>query len=421
MRYASSSFQRFINQVLSGTSSFCFAYIDDLVIFSSDDRQHKQHLHEIATRLNLYGLTLNMAKCVLGVNELVVLGYNLSAEGITATDHKIKAIKSFSEPTTIKELRRLLGLINYQRRFIPDAAAILAPLNSYPQGDVKNNSKISLNSSAKQALKRIKQEITQLVCLAHPRHDAQLQLKTDASNLGLGAVLEQVFDDTTEVLGYFSKSLTETQRKYSTYDLELLSIFSAVKHFEYMLLDKTFTIFCDNKPLVNSFRKPSQSNTPRQARQLSYLSQFDCMIQHLPGKSNTVADCLSRAAPLTICHISETSDLPISLKDLALEQQQFLNTDAFAFSANSSIWVVSVPVPDSDLHVLIHVSESFHRILLPPSMEQQIVSHYHNLNHLGIKATFKFIRARFVFKQIRKKIADFVRACVNCQRSIGML
>ena len=107
------------------------------------------------------------------------------------------------------------------------------------------------------------------------------------------------------------QNLTETQRKYSTYDLELLSIFSAVTHFEYMLLDKTFTIFCD-KPLVNSFRKPSQSHTPRQARQLSYLSQFDCMIQHLLGKSNTVADCLSRAAPLTICHISETSNLPTS-------------------------------------------------------------------------------------------------------------
>ena len=131
-----------------------------------------------------------MAKCVLGVNELEVLGYNLSAEGITATDHKIKAIESFSEPTTIKELRRLLGLINYQRRFIPDAAAILAPLNSYLQGDVKNISKISLNFNAKQALERIKQEITQLVCLAYPRHDAQLQLKTDASNLGLGAALE---------------------------------------------------------------------------------------------------------------------------------------------------------------------------------------------------------------------------------------
>ena len=221
--------------------------------------------------------------------------------------------------------------------------------------------------------------------------------------MGLGAVLEQVFGDTTEVLGYFSKSLTETQRKYSTHDLELLSTFSVVKHFEYMLLDKTFTIFCDNKPLVNSFRKPSQSHTPRQARQLSYRSQFDCMIQYLPGKSNTVADCLSRAAPLTICHISETLDLPISLKNIALEQQQFLNTDALAFSANSSIWVVSVPVPDFDLHVLIDVSESFHRILLPPSMKQQIVSHYHNFNHLGIKATFKFIRARFVFKQMRKK------------------
>ena len=65
--------------------------------------------------------------------------------------------------------------------------------------------------------------------LAHPFENASLSLRTDASNIALGAILEQTIDNNTEVLGYFSKTLTDAQRHYSTYDLELLSVYSAVK------------------------------------------------------------------------------------------------------------------------------------------------------------------------------------------------
>ena len=98
--------------------------------------------------------------------------------------------------------------------------------------------------------------------LAHPK----LQLKTDASATSLGGVLEQIYDNKIEALGYYSKSLTNAQKHYSAYDLELLNVYSNVKYFEYMLLDKPFVIFTDNKPLVNSFAKPSENHSPRQVR-----------------------------------------------------------------------------------------------------------------------------------------------------------
>ena len=112
-----------------------------------------------------------------------------------------------------------------------------------------------------------------------------------------------------------------------------------------MLLDKPFVIFTDNKPLVNSFAKPSENHCPRQVRQLSYLSQFDCNIQHLPGRNNIVADCLSR---VIVANILE-EPMPISLESIADAQQHESQSDAFSFPTDSSINIKSVPVANLKL------------------------------------------------------------------------
>ena len=106
LTYESSSFQHFINHVLENTDTFCFAYIGDIIIFSKNELKHKKHLLEIANRLNSYGLTLKMNKCVFGASQLNVHGYKLNAGGITESDEKITAVKNFPVPVTIKELRQ---------------------------------------------------------------------------------------------------------------------------------------------------------------------------------------------------------------------------------------------------------------------------------------------------------------------------
>ena len=374
LTYASNSFQKFTNLLMRGTESFCFCYVDDIIIFSKDQLEHKRHLHNIANRLNHFLLKLNMDKCLLGVSELTALGYNLSAHGIAASKDKIMAIEKLPEPTTIKELRQALGLINYQRRFIPRAAGILAPLAAYLKGHV------------------------------------------NLSGTAMGEILEQQIDDNTEVLGYFSKTLTDTQRKYSTYDLELLAMHAAVKYFEYMLLDKTFTIYTDDQSLVRSFLKPSEKHTARQVRQLTYLSQFDCTVQHVPGSQNQVADCLSRyVQPHTVNHIFQAQEMPCTLEKIATGQQQYVNTDVFEFPAASFVTIQNTHVPGCNHSILVDTSQSTPRILLPPHLEKQVIEYYHNLHHFDIKATRRCIQTRFLFKNMNTKIRNFVRSCVNCQ------
>ena len=262
-----------------------------------------------------------------------------------------------------------------------------------------------MNCNALQAFKKVKKIIANLAYLAHTKAYAKLQLKTDASATSLGGVLEQIYDNIIEVLGYYSKSLKDVQKHYSTYDLELLSVYSNVKYVEYVLFNKTFVIFTDNKPLGNSFAKPSKNHSLRQVRQLSYLSQFDCNIQHFPGRNNIVADCLSR---IIVDNILE-EPMPISLGSIADTQQHESQSDAFSFP--------TVPIPKTNFCILIDTSLPHDRILIPPNLKQTIRSYYHNINHLGIKATQRFICARFLFKNMKSKIRDFVHACINCQRT----
>ena len=227
-----------------------------------------------------------------------------------------------------------------------------------------------------------------ITTLAHPDDKAELQLKCDASGVAVGAILEQSRDGKVETLGYFSKALHGPQTRYSTYDLELLS----VKYFEHLLYDRHFVIYTDHKSLVNSFNKPSETHSPRQVRHLSYLTQFNCDILHLPGKDNVTADCISR---VVIEHVLQRDQLPFSAVDIALEQRKY--PELLDFPPDSSISISEEPISDCDLSLFVDVSKGFPRPIIPPSMQDKLIWHYHNLAHTGIKATQKCIQQRYVF------------------------
>ena len=412
LTYASSSFQHFINHVLRGTESFCFSFIDDIFIFSQDLKQHKAHLLDIANRLDAYGLTLNMSKTSLAQSEIEVLGYQLSPKGILPLQNKVTAIEKFPLPTTVKSLRQFLGMVTYQRRFLKNAAGLLQPLNDLLQGKVRNTDLINWTDSAKAAFLDTKMALQNITTLAHPDDKAELQLKCDASGVAVGAILEQSRDGKVETLGYFSKALHGPQTRYSTYDLELLSVYLSVKYFEHLLYDRHFVIYTDHKSLVNSFNKPSETHSPRQVRHLSYLTQFNCDILHLPGKDNVTADCLSR---VVIEHVLQRDQLPFSAVDIALEQRKY--PALLDFPPDSSIFVSEEPISDCDLSLFVDVSKGFPRPIIPPSMQDKLIWHYHNLAHTGIKATQKCIQQRYVFYNMHKQIRDLVKSCIACQRS----
>ncbi|GFX14043.1 hypothetical protein TNCV_612481 [Trichonephila clavipes] len=124
---AASTFQRFVDEVLRGLN-FVYAFIDDLLVASSSEAEHIQHLRLLFQRLDQYGLSVNPSKCTFGVTTLNFLRFQVCSSGIKPLEDRVEGILKFPKPTTITQLRRFLGILNYYRRFIRQAAHILDPL-----------------------------------------------------------------------------------------------------------------------------------------------------------------------------------------------------------------------------------------------------------------------------------------------------
>ncbi|GFT45243.1 retrovirus-related Pol polyprotein from transposon opus [Trichonephila clavipes] len=306
---APQTFMRFMHEVLRGLP-FCFVYLDDILCYSENAEEHRSHLRTIFQRLSSYGLKLNISKCVFGVTELIFLGHLITPDGIKPLPEKVQAVLDYKQPETVGSLRKFLGLLNFYRRFLPKAAEEQYLLSEFLKGYKGKKDSKPLNWSSERQLQHFSykafklvfcalRELQHLWTLAHPSPSAPLALHVDASDYAIGGALHQVVDSELQPLAFFSRKLTSSEKSYSAYDRELLAIYSAIRHFRYMLEARDFTVFTDHKPLTYAFRQKSDKCSPRQIRQLDFISQFTTNIVHIPGSDNIAADVLSRVSAIT--------------------------------------------------------------------------------------------------------------------------
>ncbi|XP_076762719.1 uncharacterized protein LOC143430372 [Xylocopa sonorina] len=320
LRNAAQTFQRFIDTVLRGLD-FCYAYLDDILIASKNESEHREHVRQVFARLQQYGVVINPTKCVFAATEVRFLGYAVNSQGTKPLPDKVEAIMKFPKPTIVKQLRGFLGMINFYRRFIPDAAVLQAPLNKLLTGKkLKSTTPIAWTKETESALENLKSALAKATLLAHPANNAQLAIMVDASDFALGATLQQRQGNSWQPLAFHTKSLSSAQRKYSAYDRELLAIYSAVKQFRHAIEGRVFTIYTDHKPITFAFRQKPEKSTPRQFRYLDYIAQFSTDIRHISGKDNEVADALSRieviSAPIDFDKLAESQNTDQELKEL---------------------------------------------------------------------------------------------------------
>ena len=262
LRNAAQTFQRFIDQVLRGLS-FCYAYIDDLLIASTSPAEHETHLRQVLQRLSDHGIVINPSKCVLGVTELDFLGHQVSPRGIYPLEEKVRAIREFPQPTSIRKLREFLGLINFHHLFIPNCAAKLGPLDQLLRVSEDGTRHLVWDDSAIAAFTDIKDALANATLLAYPKPHAPTCIMTDASDVAVGAVLQQHIDDTWQPIAFFSKALRPPETRYSTFDSELLAIYLAIKHFRHFVEGREFYILPDHKPLTFALSTVTDKYTPR--------------------------------------------------------------------------------------------------------------------------------------------------------------
>lgn len=406
---AAQTFQRHINEVLRGLD-FIYVYIDDICVSSSNMDEHLRHLEIVFQRLQQHGLTINVFKCKFGQNSVEFLGHTVDKNGIRPKADKVDVIRNYKLPSTAKDLRRFMAMCNFYRRFMPHSAQHQAPIQSLIIGN-KRNDKTAINwtSEAEIAFNQCKQDLINATCLAHPAPDAQLTLTTDASDTAVGAVLQQKVNGHLQPLGFFSKRLSEAQKKYSTYDRELLAIFLAIKHFRYMLEGRIFNIHTDHKPLIFAFNAKNEHSSPRQARQLDFVSQFSTDIQHVSGNENVTADCLSR--------IYRVQVHTLDYEELAKEQENCKELKKLIEENNTSLQLRQLQVPNTFAKVFCDVSSTHVRPFVPEKFRRTIIEKIHRISHPSIRTTTKLIKERFVWSNMGTDIAYIVKRCIPCQRS----
>jgi cleavage and polyadenylation specificity factor subunit 1 len=210
-------------------------HTDDVLVASISEDEHEQHLRTLFQRFSEYGVLLNSAKCVFGVTEVTFLGYANSAEGTSPLEEKVAAINRFQQPVLVKDLRHFLGMLNFYRRFIPQAASIQAALHAELAGcKVKGSQPVSWTSTMVQAFEDCKASLSCATLLAHPDPSATLALFTDASDIAIGAALQSVSAPLGN-LSFYSHTLSPAQQKCSPYDCELLAVHEAIKYFGHMV------------------------------------------------------------------------------------------------------------------------------------------------------------------------------------------
>ena len=245
----------------------------------------------------------------------------IDEQGITPVPEKVTAIQNFPQPTSLRQLRRFLGLVNYYRRFVPDCSRILTPLTNMMQQQKNKNTKIQIEGEAFHNAKKALADFTKLSYISN-ENTSTLSLTTDASGDSIGAVLQQKQNGLEKPISFFSVKLNTAQRKYSTFSRELLAIYLSIRRFRHLREGRDFTVFTDHKPLTYALHVNTEKYTPRDTRQLDYISQFTSDIQYIKGSDNIVADTLSRSTIQSIDSVDLTFELIVDeqRKDAILDK-----------------------------------------------------------------------------------------------------
>ncbi len=199
------------------------------------------------------------------------MGHTVSASGITPLSTTIQAITDFPPPTTITELQRFLGLINFYRCFLPAAAAVLKPLTDALAG-TGTKKRLTWTTHMQQSFSSAKQLLSKATLLAHPHPTAAVSIASDAH---VGGVLQQWSHGGWQPLSFYSAKLTSAQQNYSTFDRELQAAYNAVLHFRSHIEGRHFQLHTDYKPLIYALICVTPPKSVRQQRQLAFLAEFD--------------------------------------------------------------------------------------------------------------------------------------------------
>ena len=264
-------------------------WIDDILIYSKSFDDHLEALRGVFQVLRKYGLVASKRKLVLCMRSVKYLGFIFGVNGIRADPDKLAAVHRIPVPTGRKQVRQFLGFANFYRRFLPpDFSTVIAPLTAL----TSEKNPFVWNESCQSAFNQVKLLLTSTPVLVHPDFTKPFHIHCDASGKGVGAVLSQFVDGAYRPIAFCSKKLLPHQQHWSPAQLEAYAVYHSVveKWRYYLALSKTI-IHSDHRNLIWLMQHQHKGMI---GRWYTALTAFDLDISYVSGKSQLVADPLSR-------------------------------------------------------------------------------------------------------------------------------
>lgn len=309
---ATSTFQRLMERCIGEMNlKEEIVFIDDLIVFAPTLEEHETRLMKVLHRLRDFVLKLSIEKCIFFQTSVPYLGHVVSKNGVETDPAKIEALRSWPVPKNLKELRSFLGFAGYYRRFVQGYSTIVNPLHELTSGYPPSQKKLKplvkpeqyLNPkepfagrwtpACQGAYDTIKDRLTSAPVLPLANPQKPYLLHTNASSVGLGAVLYQEQEGLKRVIAYASRGLSRSESRYPAHKLEFLALKWAVtEKFNDYLYETDFTIMTDSNPLTYLLTSAKLDATSY--RWLSALSTYSFKIVYRAGKLNADADGLSR-------------------------------------------------------------------------------------------------------------------------------
>jgi len=425
----------------------CLAYLDDVIVFSKRLADHIDDLRAVFERVRAAGLKLKPSKCKLFRSEVLYLGHVVTPAGVAPDPAKLRVLANWPAPTTVREVQAFLGFVNLYGDFVANSTELTAPLYSLTVAR-KSEDAVALTHEQMRSFEEIKTRLCTGPVLAHPDLAQPFVLHTDASKFAIGAVLLQCDAAGVErPVSFFSKKLSSAQQNYSTFERECLAVVAALEHFRVYLLGRPFRLRTDHKALQWLFSKEPKASA-RVSGWLATLAEYPVVIEYVRGKENEIADILSRLSgqavedvvppelargiPSYVCPTTAAKSLNAKTDWLAeqranptiarvvhlLRHNERLTDEKLLADLLLEQYASVLPQLVVESELLKHVNERAisTRVVVPPSLREEVFRSLHEPSHSGYEATLRRITQRYWWPRVRCDVSAFVKSCEVCDR-----
>ncbi len=388
-------------------------------------------------RLADHCATINTDKTVLGAKEIDFDGFRISAEGVRPLESHIKALRELQAPTSVKELRSLLGAVGFYMKFVPQYAVVVEPLRAL----LRHDAAWHWSRDCQNAFDKVIDSIASASALAHFNTDATTIVTTDASSVAIGACLSQSINGEERPVVFASRALTPAERNYSATEREALASMWACEKWNFYLYGRKFLLYTDHQALRMLFTAPGKGHRPlRLHRWADRLLHYHFEISYKSGERIAMSDYLSRmgismdnvagtadlSAVYTVATIFGSTDIPVLLsselqmettKDTALQAVLQLVSSGWPSRSNLSAELkpyhdVRQALSSSDEGLLMKDDV----VAVPVSLRARVLELAHE-GHPGIVRMKQRCRTTVWWPGMNHDVEAYVQHCVPCALS----